>query len=235
MIEAGEEVGRRLLADPLDPRDVVDRVTGEAEEIGHLVRPDAELLLDLRRGHPHPLAEVVERGPLVNQLGEVFIRGDDDHPGIGREPLPRQPLAEGGDQVVGLIDEVDEGGGPERRRHLLAGGELRLELRRRQGALSLVGGIEIVPEARRQAAVERHPKVARALVRDQLQKEARETVDRLHRPALRIAQAVRQGEVGPEDVRGGIDQVDARRRSHGRTLPCFVPLPIALSDGRIAK
>src|SRR4029077_20634421 len=117
-------------------------------------------------------AEVVERGPIVDELGEVLIRGDDDD----ADRLVLQALTEGGDQGVGLVDGVDEGGGPERRRHLLAGGELRLELRRRQGALRLVGGVEVVPEAGRQAAVEGHPEMAGALVREELEEEAREAV-----------------------------------------------------------
>jgi hypothetical protein len=210
VIEGGEQLGGGLAADPGDAGDVVHRIAGEPEEVGDLVWPHAELPLDGRGVVALPLGEIEKRDALGDELREVLVRGD-DHSAVASR---KEAGAERADQVVRLVARVDEVGGSERRRDLQAGIDLRHQLGRRLLALRLVGGEFVVAEAAVQVAVEGHHEVGGTLVRDELEQEAREAVDRAGPRAVRALERGGQREVSPEDIGAGIDEMDGGRLGH---------------------
>src|SRR5262249_7284185 len=92
------------------------------------------------------------------------------------------------------------------------------ELGRRLVALRLVGRVFVVAEAAVQVAVEGHTEMGGLLVGDELQEEARETVDRPCPLAVRALDGGGEREVGAEDVRAGVDQVGGGRCGHRRNV-----------------
>ena len=72
------QIARALLADARNALDVVDRVAHQREYVHDLRRRDAKLLFHARRVVPRAiLFRVVDRNPVVHQLEEILVSGDD--------------------------------------------------------------------------------------------------------------------------------------------------------------
>ena len=139
----GDELGGGLDADAGHAGHVVDAVAAQRLHLDDLVGADAEFLLDLGRADPLVL-EAVEQADVIvlDQLHQILVGRHDGHLaafGAGQRCV-------GGDQIVGLVALLLDGGNgkgtggqPRQRklRHQVLGG---------RRALGLVFGVEVVAE-----------------------------------------------------------------------------------------
>ena len=202
--EPRDERARRLLADALDSRDVVDRVPHEAHHVGDERRVDPEAGTHLR-GAEAAVAHGVEEGrPLVDQLHHVLVAGDDH----GLEPGGARLRGERADHVVGLHARDFD--------HRQAEGvddpadvaELGAELVRERGTVLLVLGVQAVAKCLTRR-VEHDRRVARLLLPEQLRKHVSEAEGRVGGEPPRRAEP-RERVERPVDVTAAVDQVEAR-------------------------
>ena len=206
-MEMREQDRGRLRADPGDARDVVDRVAGERQVVGDLVRMHAVPRLDPVAAPALALGEVVLLVVHVQQLREVLVGGH-DHAAVA---VSARAVHGAADQVVRLVVVVGQCLQPQRLAQALAPGELAAQLRRRGVAVGLVGRVQRVAEAGVQRLVEGDGDVPRAFALQQLQQEAGEAMHRVGRPAVGVVELVRHGMPGAEYVHRGIDEVQRRR------------------------
>ena len=206
----GEQDGRGLRPDPGHAGDVVDRVAGEAQEVGHLVGVHAVARLDLVVAPARPAGVVPLHVARSQQLAEILV-GRQDQAGPLR---PSQPVQGAADQVVGLVARVHQHRQAERAAQRLAVPELAVQLLGRGLAVGLVGRVEVVAEARLQRLVEGHHQVRGPLALEQLEHEAGEAVHRVHRPAVGVLELVGHRVPGPEHVQAGVHEV--QRAGHAQ-------------------
>ncbi len=204
--EVEEQLGRRLVTDARDARDVVGRVALERLEVDHLVRRQPVAVEDRRRVVDDrlldPAARRHDRGPLADELEHVEVAGHDrrlEAIGLG---LPRQ----GADEVVGLpaLQLVDRDA--ERLDQLAHLGELIPEVVRHLPTRRLVLGEGLVTEGR-PGKVEAGDDVVGPDVLEAAQDDAPEAEDGIDQ----LAVAGRQGgvverEIGTIDEPVGIEQ-----------------------------
>ncbi len=174
--ELGDPLGRGLLADARDARQVVGRVAAQRREVRVLLRGEAVLLHDLLRGEPGELGDALGRvehgGVLGDELEGVPVAGDDQHVEAGRLRLRRQRR----DHVVGLEAVDREPRHVHRVEQLADQLDLPLELVGGLGAVRLVLG-ELRRAPRLAGDVERHREVRGGLVAQRVRQHRRETVD----------------------------------------------------------
>ena len=181
--ESLQQVGRGLVADPGDARDVVAGVALQPDEVGHELRRDpvaldhALAVVDLgvgdaaRGGHdPHAVAD---------ELVGVAVAGDDHH--RDRRVFLAGSLDDRGDHVVGLVALDGEVLVAERRHERLERGPLLLEQAGATGALGLVLGVDLL--AARVALVPHHDGGLRAVVGEDLHQHRGEPENRVRRDA----------------------------------------------------
>ena len=221
-----QQARRGLAADPGDAGNVVDRIAAQREVIGHLVRVHAVAGLHPRSGPALAAGEIPLAVLALKQLGQVLVgRHDDAGESTGATGLQRAA-----DQVVGLVVVVGQHRQAHHATQGLAVRELATQLVRRGRAIGLVRRIEPVAEAAVERLVERDGDVPRSLALDQLGQEAGEAVDRVGRPAVRVAEFVRHRMPGAKDVETGVDQV---QRCHtGIVTPCAPGVPGWDQSGR---
>mmetsp|Transcript_94535 Transcript_94535/g.282282 ORF Transcript_94535/g.282282 Transcript_94535/m.282282 type:complete len:206 (-) Transcript_94535:21-638(-) len=140
---------------------------------------------------------------MFHQLAQVLVAAHDPAAVAGGD----HPRGEGGQEVVGLIFLVVEARYAEGLRKRATALDLRRQLRWRQLAVRLVGRVELVPEAGRQATVPTQRHVRRRLVGQVPQQEVRESHDSVGCSARRVLDGRGQGIVGPEKVGQCIDEV----------------------------
>ena len=176
--EVADPLGRRLLPDPRDARQVVAGVAAQGGEVRVLARAQAVLLLDGRRGHPgevgDALLRVQHRHGVAHQLVGVPITGDDRHV----EPVALGLVGEGGDHVVGLEALGRHHRDGQRGQHLLDQADLPLERIRRARPVRLVRRVLRAAEGL-PPEVERHGEVGRTLVTEGVDEHRGEAVDRV--------------------------------------------------------
>ena len=213
--EVTHERGGGHLSDPGDPGHVVDLVAEDGHVLDHLVRPDAELLLHLRRSRPpSPPARlrhrVVERELRVDELREVLVAGDDDDVPAALARAARERA----DDVVrldpGLLDDRHR----ERARHVAHERELRLQVVRRLGAVRLVAAGRS-RSGRLAPGVEDERDVRRRVLAQRLEQHRREPVGGVGRHALRRRE-VRDRVVGAEDEARAVDEGQRGHERAGR-------------------
>jgi hypothetical protein len=203
-LEALQQVGGRLVADPRDARDVVRGVALEPDEVRDALGRDAVAVehrlavVDLRVGDaargrhdPHAVAD---------ELVGVAVAGHHHHRHAARLGLRRQ----GRDDVVGLValdgyvrvaERVDQ------RRQVRP---LLLEQVRPRGALRLVVRGDLLAPG--EPGVPHHDGRHRAVVREDLHEHRGEAEDRVGRLALGRGDRLRQGEERPVGERVAVDQ-----------------------------
>ena len=208
--EALQQLGRRLVADPRDARDVVRRVALEPDEVRHELGRDAVAVdhalavVDLRVGdaarrrhHPHAVAD---------ELVGVAVARDDHHRDV---PLPR-PLDQRGDHVVGLVAldgdvRVAEGLDERAQVRPLLGEQVGA-----RRALRLVVGRDLLAPG--QARVPDDDRRHLAVVGEDLHEHRREAEDRVGGPPVRRRDGFREREERAERERVPVDQEQLARR-----------------------
>ena len=149
----GDELGGRLDADAGRAGHVVGRVARQRLHVDDLVRRHAEILDDLGLADLALGAEarallgvagggVVHGDARPHELHQVLVGRDDQHIGAGLARLP----GIGRDQVVGLVDILLDRDQPEGAHRLAHQRELRDEIRRRLGAIALIGRVDRLAE-----------------------------------------------------------------------------------------
>ncbi len=218
--EVGEQGRGGLGADAGHAGDVVHRVAAQREIVGDLVRMHAEPLVDAGR----PPAQIAGVIPLLvvlaQQLAEILVRRHDHAAPAQRAQVPHGAA----DQVVRLVLVVDHQVHAERFGQRPALHELPFQLRRRQLAVGLVGGVDRVAERAGQRGVERHRDMLRSRPLQQLAQEARIAVHGVYRMTVDVVELVRHRVPGAEHVQAAVDEMgsgkmDVRtsvwRASHG--------------------
>ena len=138
-----DQIVRALLADARYAFDVVDRVPHQCEDVDHLLRSDAELLLHAVGVEPGAvIARVVDLDPAVHQLEEILVAGDDRHLEAGGHGLDRQRA----DHVVRFVALGRDDRHAERFTGLVDPRNLLREIRRHRRAIGLVVGDHVVAE-----------------------------------------------------------------------------------------
>ncbi len=200
-IEMREQGRRRLGADARHAGNVVDRIAGEGQIVGDLIRADAETLFHTM----HVPAQVARKIPLfvfgADQLAEILV-GRDDHGAIAVQACRRDGAA---DEIVGLELGIGEHAQAQRRRDALAVGELYRQFRRRHFAVGLV--IRIDRTGTSQRFIERDHGMRGARPFEKIAEESGEAVDGVDRCAFLIVEFRRHGVPGAEDVEAGVDEM----------------------------
>ena len=221
--ELGDQRPRALLADAGDALDVVAGVSHQGEDVDHLVRPHPELLLHRRLVEPGSVVARVEYpDPIVHELEEVLVAGDDGHVEVRRH----RPRGQGPDHVVGLEALAGDDGDPQRRARVVHLGNLLDEVFGHRTPVGLVVGRELVPEGR-PLEVERGRDELRGLLGDQLAQHRDEAVHRVRgasvrsrQPANRVIGAIHLGvAVDEEQTRAGGHEVRVSRCSRAEPGP----------------
>ncbi len=204
-----DERRRRLLADPADARDVVDRVAHEPDDVDPALGLDAVALLHL--GDAGALVEhrVEERDARSDKLLEILVAGH-DHDLAARRGEARRERA---DDVVRLDARHLDHPRPQHLDHPPDEPDLRHELVGHRRAVGLVVGVELVAE-RAARRVEDEPEVGRVLVFQELQQHVGHAVRRVGRYAARRREK-RDRVEGPIDVCARIDEIEPPRRRVG--------------------
>ncbi len=148
--ELVDELLGGLLPHPRDAGDIVGGVAPEAEEVDDLTGiADAEFLLHLGDAHDgvgaSHAAEAVHLNMLGDELGEVLVGRHHDDLVEARE---LGLVAEGADDVVGLIAFAGEDGDAEIADDALHPRQAHLYLFRHRLAVSLVFGVHLMTEGR---------------------------------------------------------------------------------------
>ena len=133
-----------LGADPGYARHVVDAVPHEGLDLDHLARRHAELLHHLGRTDRLLLDRVLHRHPIVDELHQVLVGGDDG----GSPARGGRGAGVAGDEVVGLPGGELDGGHAECGGRIADEGELRDQLVGRVWAVRLVLAVQVVAERR---------------------------------------------------------------------------------------
>ena len=204
--EMGQQDRRSLGADAGHAGDVVDRIAGEGEVVGHLGRMHALSRLDSVGTPALALGKIPLFVELAEQLRHVLV-GRDDHPAMALAAGQVQGAA---DQVIGFVIAMGQHLQPERETQGLAVRELALEGLGGRISVGLVRRIECVAETGVECFVERHHDVPRAFAFQQLQQEAGKPMHGVGRPAVLVLELVRHRVPGPEHVQAGVDQVQRR-------------------------
>ena len=202
--ELVEQGGRRLVADPRDSGDVVRGVALEADQVGHLVGPDAVPVEDARlvvedglrdalggRHYPDVLPDQLEGIPIAGYHDGV------DAP-VGRLGCERR------DHVVGFVALDRDVGVPEGIDQLDQVGPLVPEEVGFRWAVRLVLRVDLLPP--RHAGIPCHDDLARVVLGNQLDQHRGEAEDRVGRPAVRGRHRIREGEKGPVGEAVPVDQ-----------------------------
>jgi hypothetical protein len=142
--EAGNQSGGRLLTDPFDPGDVVDRVAHEADEIDDLLGRHPEASFDGSLVEPAIAHRVPQAHVPVDELHQILVAGDDHR----LRPLRRHPTRQGADDVVGLDPGDRERTQAEGRDDFPQHRDLRGQFVGNRGAVRLVVVEQLVPEGR---------------------------------------------------------------------------------------
>ena len=194
--------GSGLDANARHARNIVGTVTGQCLYIDHPFWLNAELLEHLFRAGALVLHGVEQADPVIDQLHQVLVGGDDNHFLI---PLTRLSGI-GGDQVVSLVAlKLD------RRQSKCPHGiadqaELRAQVFRRCLAVRLVLGIDFVAEGVG-FGVKDNADIMRVEIGQQLQQHVAEAIDRVHLRAIGTVHR-RQGVIGTEDKARSIDEIE---------------------------
>ena len=190
---AAQDVGRRLLADPLRAGQPVRRVAAQRDEVRHGGRRDAVALLDLGGAHlVRPLlagALEQDRDPVAGALEHVAVAGE-DHRVPARVRLAARVRVH---QVVGL-ERVVGGHGPAER--LVERGRalpLVRERVRHVRAVRVVRRVELGAVRGRFLTEAAHDR-ARLVAVDAPQQLVDGAEQRVDRPALAVGDAVGQRE-----------------------------------------
>ena len=210
-LPAGEQRLGALLPDPLDPGNVVRRVSPDAESVWDELRRATELLLDLGVRDAPVFHGVVERDVVAHELHEILVGSDKDdvefifvaagqgsHDVVGLEILHAQER-----NVEGLRH-------PREMRHLLAQGA------RHVGPCALVVGVAPLPK-RPAFRIPGDGQVVRALVADQLEHHVGESKEGVGGQPRRVAHPADREEGAKGQVRS-VDEVEggsAFRVIHG--------------------
>ncbi|MCW0417368.1 hypothetical protein NB689_003122 [Xanthomonas sacchari] len=199
---------RRLGADAGDAGNVVDRIAGQCQVVGDLVRMHPMARLDPGRAPALAAAVVPLFVELQQQLRQILVGGHDH----AVETIAARTVQGAADQVVGLVVVVRQHAQAQCRAQRLAMRELAAQRVRRRRAVGLVGGVQAMPEAAVQRFVEGDHDVLRALALEQVEQEAGEAVHRIGRPALCVLEFVGNRMPGAEHVQAGVDQVQRPRQ-----------------------
>jgi len=183
-----------FLADARHAGDVVGAVSGQAEDIGHQIRSDAETLDDLGDSGGLALHGVEERHPLGDDLHQVLVAGYHHHPASGGAV----PGGQCPDDVVGLVAGKLQSRYVEGPHHVADRSHLDPQVIGHGGPVGLVFGIEAGAE-RDTSHVEHYRHVLRVMVLEQLEQHLDEAVDGIGRVAGRGGE-VADGVVGPVDI-----------------------------------
>ena len=202
--EAHEQVGRRLVADAGDARDVVRGVALEADEVGYETRRDAVARLhavgrvDVHVGHAARREQHAD--VLGHQLEGVAVVGDH----AGRDPLLVRAQAERADHVVGLVALVLDVAVAERLDQRAQVRLLLLEQRRRRLARRLVAGKALEPV--HGPRVPRDDHALGVVVGEQPHEHVREAEQRVRREPVGRRELLGQRVVGPVGERVAVDE-----------------------------
>ena len=181
--------------------DVVDVVSHQAEQVGHLTRQHAILLLDLRRVVEAGLVAVTAQPHvIVDKLQEVFVFGGDDCADAGGRGGP----GEGANDVVGLVAVHLDHRDTHRLEDLAHPRELRTQIVRHRRAIGLVLRVFLVPD-RLAAGIEDHSDVVGFFLVQELAQHGGEAVGGVRRNTSGRGE-LRQRVVGAVNLVVGIHQ-----------------------------
>lgn len=199
-----DQLRRRLLPHPRDPRHVVDGVPRQRLHLDRLLRPVPAILSHLRHVDEHVRLHVIHPRVGVQELPQVLVLGHDDDV----EALALQPFDHRRDDVVGLESVLAVDRHPRVPHDLQDPRLLRPEIVRRRLPVGLVFRINLLPEHPLvPALVDHHRQVFRPLPLHKVQQHLREHERRLRRLAVRPGQIAERREISPVDLRVPVNDV----------------------------
>jgi len=191
---------RPLRPDAGDAGNVVGGIAHQAEDLHHLLRPDAEPLLDGSDVVRLVLHRVDHQDLRGNELHHVLVPGNDDH----RHPRLRLPSGDRADDVIRLEALLLDDGDRESPDDLLDIRDLGNQRFGGRPACRLVLFEGLVPEGR-PLDVEGHGDIVGLLVAQQLHQHRREAVDRVRGKPFGVGELPDRVE-GPEQVVAPVHQ-----------------------------
>ena len=200
--ELGDQLHRRLLADPLHAGNIVRRIAHEPHDLDDARRFHAEPFETFRFAEPLVFYRVVDAHVGRQELEHILIAGDDDDV----EPGPFRLVRERADQIVRLVPGLPDSGNIKSFHHAMDVGNLGAHAVRHRRPLRLVV-FELRVAQGRPLFVERHDEAIRLLLANNLQQHRREAEDGVGLETFGIIHR-RQGEEGTIDVGAPIDQVE---------------------------
>ena len=204
--ELRDELGRALRSDTAHPRNRVDRVAHQRQNLAELLGRHAELLDDVLAVDPAVLHRVVQVDARADQLHQILVRRHDRHVHAGAACR----LGVTRDDVVRLDAVLLDARYAERADRVADQRELRDQVVGRRRAVRLVPGVHLVAE-RMAAGVEDHREVGRGLgavqLLDQLPQHRRDAVDRVDHRAAGIIKRW-QAVIGAEDIARAVDEIE---------------------------
>ena len=194
-----DEQRRGFHPDPRHARHIVRGIADQRLHLDDLCGRHAEALDYLGLADRLVLHRVVHDDAGLHELHQVLVGGDDGHVGAGLHRLQRI----GGDDVVGLVAFLLDAGDVEGAHGVAHQRELRNEIARRLGSISLVAVEQIAPEGLG-GIVEDHRDMRRrrefARLAQQLPQHGAEAVHGADGQPVRRARQGRQRMIGAEDV-----------------------------------
>ena len=211
----------RLLSHSGNARQVIRGITPQRGEIRILLRRQPVLLLHRIRGKPvqraHTAHRVKHRGCTIHQLKRVAVTRDNQ----GFKPKGLGGCRKRGDNIVGLVVLLLQGGNSQRLKHLLNQINLPLKLLGRGVALSLILGKHLRTE-RVAPNVKRHGHVRRLLLLDEVSEHRQKPIHRVRVLATRRGEVLcRQGIKRAKSHRMPVDEHQTTRGIWGAGGSCY--------------
>ena len=200
--EFADQLGRGLDADARHARNIVDAVAGQGLDVHNLLGADAEFLEHLLGADRAILHRVEHVDPVSHQLHQVLVRGHHRDPPAG---LMRQPRI-GRDDVVGLESVHLDTGGADRSGRLADNRELWDQILGGVRTLSLVLGVDVVPETD-PGCIEDYRQMVGLQIVDQPDQHIGEAEHRIDRRSIRPVHR-RQRMIGPKNITRTIHQIE---------------------------
>ena len=138
----GNETRRRLLSDTPNAGNIVGAITGQCQNIDHLLRPNAKAQLNALAVDTEIFHAVPNGNAVVDQLHEILVATDDNH----RVALGLKMLGGSSHEVIGFKTWLFNNGNIEITNQALNPVDLHHQVLRRCLAVGLVRRIEGVSE-----------------------------------------------------------------------------------------